>query len=159
MEGELKRGQGRGNHGHFRFEEEGVCTTILTRAILHDSQPLWRVRVQLSYAGPLIAKINLVLWGMVTHSDADLSLYKANRNSVDFAFKQREVFVAIITRAHYRNDHIPFQVLPRWVSIWVLESIKATQLGQAAYTSWYTTKTTALKFLYLTRKLRLFSNK
>lgn len=43
MEGQLKGGQGGGNHRPFRCEEEGVCTSILPGAVLHESQPLRRI--------------------------------------------------------------------------------------------------------------------
>lgn len=67
---------------------------------------------------------------MVTHRDVDLSLYQFIMVSDHSAFKQK-VFVAFTPGVLYRNDHSPIQVLPRWISICILELTKATQLNQA----------------------------
>lgn len=64
---------------------------------------------------------------MVTHSDAGLSVRHAKLKPIGFAFKQREIVVAVITTVLYRNHHPPIQGLPRRVTICILESIKATQ--------------------------------
>lgn len=69
---------------------------------------------------------------MVTHSDVDFSICQANFTSVGFALKQRDVTFA--TQACYRNDHLSTQILPCWISICILESIKVTQLSQGIYT-------------------------
>lgn len=42
MEGELKRSQQAGTHGHFRCEEEDVRAAVLSGAVLHDGQRLCR---------------------------------------------------------------------------------------------------------------------
>lgn len=133
MEGELKRSQGRWNHQHLRFKEEDVWTAVLTGAVLHDSQPLCRINTHWSHVWcaslssymPNKRKINAtVLWQMVTHSDVDLSFHQAKLNAVGFAFKQREDFIVVSTWVLYGNLHLPFQVLPRWISIWILQSVR-----------------------------------
>lgn len=62
----------------------------------------------------------------VTHVDVGFSFRQAKLNAVGFAFKQREFFVVVSTTVLYRNLHRPIQILPSWVSIRVLQSVKNT---------------------------------
>lgn len=124
MEEELKRRQWCGEREPFRFEDEGVWTSVLTGALLHDSQPLWRTKIQSSNVSSALWDPIKAVVCPVTHGDEELSSFQAKLTAVGFAFEQREGFV-FSTQVLYRNIHLPVQVLPCWVSIWILKSFRA----------------------------------